>query len=81
MPILDLTYMYGTAAIAESHALVSNVKWPLSLGYAIMSGLIKDCINLSKAFWQISNQINGLTYFVNSVNGLIKRGNNFIKSR
>jgi hypothetical protein len=73
--------MYGTAPIAESLALVSNARWSLSLGYAIMSGLIKDCINLSKAFWQISNEINGLTYFVNSVNILTKREKPFIKSR
>ena len=65
----------------ESHALVSNAKWPLSLGYAIMSCPIKDCTDLSKAFGQISDQINGLTYFVNSVNGLTKRGNPFINSR
>ena len=81
MTILDLTYMYGTAPIVESHALVSNARWPLSLGYAIMSWLIKDCINLSKASWQISNEINGLTYFVNSVNGLTKSEKPFIKSR
>jgi hypothetical protein len=67
--------------MAESNASVSNAKWPLYLGYAIMSGLIKDYINLPKASWQISNQINGLTYFVNSVNGLAKREKPFIKSR
>ena len=79
MTILDLSY--GTAPIVESHALVSNARSPLSLGYAIMSWLIKDCINLSKASWQISNEINGLTYFVNSVNGLTKKEKPFIKSR
>ena len=47
----------------------------------IMSGLIKDCINLPKASWQIANEINGLTYFVNSVNVLTKREKPFIKSR
>ena len=67
--------------MAESQASVSNAMWPLSLGYAIMSGLIKDCINLPKASWQISNEINGLTYFVNSVNGLTKSEKPFIKSR
>ena len=67
--------------MAESNASVSNTKWPLSLGYAIMSWLIQDCINLPKASCQISNEINGLTYFVNSVNGLTKREKPFIKSR